>query len=44
MRLVTANATAEVDGTGPAVTLDLIRRMFNEERDSPTDEPTGEFY
>jgi hypothetical protein len=39
-----ANATAELDGTDPAVTVQRIRKIFNQELDSPTDKPTGNFY
>jgi hypothetical protein len=38
------NAIAELDGTNPAVTVQSIRKIFNEELDSPTDQPTGNFY
>ena len=38
-----ANATRELNGVEPAVTLAGIRAMFEAELDAPTDEPTGHF-
>ena len=38
-----ANATRELEGVDPAVTLAGIRAMFVAELDTPTDQPTGHF-